>query len=208
MCFFPPPLLCSLLSVWLNLNRLWEATSLSVQQLKVPMLFEKQKKNNGGIDCSGLLCLAYNSSYREAMRVGLVLKLWVCFCFFAFWSYWYEINMPFHQRTIEPRRVTRLSPRDGWIPVEENGRRKLRKPVLFSSLDEVGCHTLTNIIHQLSDLSRHASDIFLGIEMEAGMVFRRSCRIHCRLQSLQVEICKLDPKKIKIRKFEELLPCW
>lgn len=116
--------------------------------------------------------------------------------------------MPFHQRTIEPRRVTRLSPRDGWIPVEENGRRKLRKPVLFSSLDEVGCHTLTNIIHQLSDLSRHASDIFLGIEMEAGMVFRRSCRIHCRLQSLQVEICKLDPKKIKIRKFEELLPCW
>ncbi|TKS76161.1 Wiskott-Aldrich syndrome protein family member 2 [Collichthys lucidus] len=107
--------------------------------------------------------------------------------------------MPFHQRTIEPRRVTRLSPRDGWIPVEENGRRKLRKPVLFSSLDEVGCHTLTNIIHQLSDLSRHASDIFLGIEMEAGMVFRRSCRIHCRLQSLQVEISKLDPKKIKIQ---------
>uniref|UniRef100_A0A3Q3FDL9 Uncharacterized protein n=1 Tax=Labrus bergylta TaxID=56723 RepID=A0A3Q3FDL9_9LABR len=88
--------------------------------------------------------------------------------------------MPFHQRSIEPR--------------------KLRKPVLFSSLDEVGCHTLTNIIHQLSDLSRHASDIFLGIEMEAGMVFRRSCRIHGRLQRLQCEVRKFDPKNIKIRK--------
>ncbi|KAM9338955.1 NHS-like protein 1 [Symphorus nematophorus] len=107
--------------------------------------------------------------------------------------------MPFHQRSIEPRRVSRLSARDGcWTPVEENGRRKLKKPVLFSSLDEVSCHTLTNIIHQLSDLSRHASDIFLGIEMEAGMVFRRSCRIHGRLLSLQGEIRKFDPKKIKI----------
>uniref|UniRef100_A0A8D0ANK8 NHS like 1 n=1 Tax=Sander lucioperca TaxID=283035 RepID=A0A8D0ANK8_SANLU len=106
--------------------------------------------------------------------------------------------MPFHQRSIEPRRVCRLSARDGWIPREETGKRKLRKPVLFSSLDEVGCHTLTNIIHQLSDLSRHASDIFLGIEMEAGMVFRRSCRIQGRLQRLQGEVRKFDPKKIKI----------
>ncbi|XP_065820225.1 NHS-like protein 1 isoform X4 [Labrus bergylta] len=106
--------------------------------------------------------------------------------------------MPFHQRSIEPRRVSRLSARDGRTPGEEPGRRKLRKPVLFSSLDEVGCHTLTNIIHQLSDLSRHASDIFLGIEMEAGMVFRRSCRIHGRLQRLQCEVRKFDPKNIKI----------
>ncbi len=116
--------------------------------------------------------------------------------------------MPFHQRSIEPRRVSRLSARGGWISGEDTGGRRLRKPVLFSSLDEVGCHTLTNIIHQLSDLSRHASDIFLGIEMEAGMVFRRSCRIQGRLQSLQGEVCKFDPKKIKIRKFAELVTCW
>ncbi|XP_076021428.1 NHS-like protein 1 isoform X2 [Genypterus blacodes] len=106
--------------------------------------------------------------------------------------------MPFHQRTVEPRHVSRLSPRDGWRPGEEAGRRKLRKPVLFSSLDEVGCHTLTNMIHQLSDLSRYASDIFLGIEMEAGMAFRRSCRIQGRLQSLQDQVRKLEAKKVKI----------
>ncbi|XP_026196630.1 NHS-like protein 1 isoform X3 [Anabas testudineus] len=106
--------------------------------------------------------------------------------------------MPFHQRSVEPRRVSRLSPRDGWLPREETGRRKLRKPVLFSSLDEVSCQTLTNIIYQLSDLSRHASDVFLGIEVEAGMVLRRSRRIQGRLQLLQDEVCKFDPKKIQI----------
>ncbi|XP_053192804.1 NHS-like protein 1 [Scomber japonicus] len=102
--------------------------------------------------------------------------------------------MPFQQRSIEPRRVSRLSARDG----DETGRRKLRRPVLFSSLDEVSCHTLTSIIYQLSDLSRHASDIFLGIEVEAGMVFRRSCRIQGRLHILQGEVHKLDPKKVQI----------
>ncbi|XP_034999732.2 NHS-like protein 1 isoform X6 [Hippoglossus stenolepis] len=106
--------------------------------------------------------------------------------------------MPFNQRVVEPRRVSRLSARDVWIRGEEAGRRKLRGPVLFSSLDDVCCHTFTNIIRQLSDLSRHASDIFLGIEMEAGMVLRRSCRIQGRLQILQDEVLKLDPKKVKI----------
>lgn len=94
--------------------------------------------------------------------------------------------------------MSRLSAREGWKPGEETGPRKLRKPVVFSQLDEVCCHTFTNIIHQLSDLSRHASDIFLGIEMEAGMVFRRSCRIQGRLQRLQGDIRNLDPKKVKI----------
>ncbi|XP_024146901.1 NHS-like protein 1 isoform X3 [Oryzias melastigma] len=106
--------------------------------------------------------------------------------------------MPFHQRTVEPRRVSRLSARDGWKAREEPGKRKARRPVLFSSLDEVSCHTLTGLIHQLSDLSRHASDIFLGIEVEAGAVFRRSCRIQGRLHFLQGEVRRLDPKKVKI----------
>ncbi|XP_054872161.1 actin remodeling regulator NHS isoform X1 [Amphiprion ocellaris] len=106
--------------------------------------------------------------------------------------------MPFHQRSVEPRRVSRLSARDVWKPAEAAGRRRAKKPVLFSSLDEVSCHTLTSVIHQLSDLSRHASDIFLGIEMEAGMVFRRSCRIQGRLHVLQNHVRKLDPKKVQI----------
>lgn len=109
--------------------------------------------------------------------------------------------MPFHQRTVEPRRVSRISARDTRRSGGENGRRRLRKPVLFSELDEVSCHTLTSVIHQLSDLSRHASDIFLGIEMEAGLVFQRTSRIQGRLRSLQGELNKLDHKNISIRKF-------
>lgn len=113
--------------------------------------------------------------------------------------------MPFHQRTVEPRRVSRLPGRVGKTPGEDGGfivvdGRKLRKPVIFSALDEVCCHTMINIIHQLSDLSRHASDIFLGIEMEAGMVFQRSCRIQVRLETIQNAVHKFDHKKIKIRK--------
>uniref|UniRef100_A0A8C6SW93 NHS-like 1b n=1 Tax=Neogobius melanostomus TaxID=47308 RepID=A0A8C6SW93_9GOBI len=108
--------------------------------------------------------------------------------------------MPFHQRTIEPRHVGRLSARDGCLTLgdQTGGGRKLKKPVLFSSLDEISCHVLTNLIHQLSDLSRHASDVFLGIEMEAGLVFRRSCRVQARLQGLQGTVRNFDPKKVKI----------
>lgn len=114
--------------------------------------------------------------------------------------------MPFHQRSIEPRRVSRLSARDGRTHGGEAGGRKPRRAVLFSAADEVSCHTLTSIIHQLSDLSRHASDIFLGIEMEAAAVFRRSRRIQGRLQSLQDEVLQLDPKKVQIREY--LRQCW
>lgn len=113
--------------------------------------------------------------------------------------------MPFHQRSVEPRRVSRLSARDGCRPAEVNGRRRLRRPVLFSSLDDVACHTLTGIIYQLSDLSRHANDIFLGIEKEAREVFRRSYKIQGRLRSLQSEIHTLDPKRVKIREFEPFI---
>lgn len=109
--------------------------------------------------------------------------------------------MPFYQRTVEPRRVSRIPARDGRRTGGESGRRRPRKAVLFSELDEVSCHTLTSMIHQLSDLSRHASDIFLGIEMEALLVFRRTCRIQGRLRSLQGEVNKLDHKNLKIRKF-------
>lgn len=112
--------------------------------------------------------------------------------------------MPFHQRSVEPRRVSRLSARDGWRPAEETGRRRLRRPVLFSSLDDVAAHTLTGLIYQLSDLSRHASDIFLDIEREAAKVFRRSYKIQGRLRRLQSGIHRLDPKKVEIRKFKRL----
>ncbi|XP_036437750.1 NHS-like protein 1 isoform X2 [Colossoma macropomum] len=112
--------------------------------------------------------------------------------------------MPFHERTVEPRRVCRLKAvegsrgsgvEDGFTPLE--GRR-FRRAVLFASLDEVSCHTMSSILRQLSDLSRHASDIFLGIEVQAGVISERSSRIQTRLERIQSSVRQLDHKKIEI----------
>ncbi|XP_051501295.1 NHS-like protein 1 isoform X2 [Myxocyprinus asiaticus] len=107
--------------------------------------------------------------------------------------------MPFPERTVEPQLVSRLRGNDSSEKtfITLDGRR-VRKPVLFGSLEEVCCHTLTGILHQLSDLSRQASDIFLGIETQAGLISQRTSRIQVRLERLQVIAHKFDPKKIKI----------
>lgn len=112
--------------------------------------------------------------------------------------------MPFPERTVEPQLVSRLRGRDGSEKsfTTPDGRR-VRKPVLFSSLEEVCCHTLTGILHQLSDLSLHASDIFLGLETQAVLVTQRTSRIQVRLERLQLTVPKFDPKTIKIRKFRD-----
>lgn len=112
--------------------------------------------------------------------------------------------MPFHLRTVEPQRVCRLKGKhrkargeDGSFVLVDG--RKVRKPVLFSSLEDVCSQTLTGILLQLSDLSRYANDIFLDIETQAGLVSRRSYKIQVRLESLQNTARKFDPKKTKIR---------
>ncbi|KAK9956572.1 hypothetical protein ABG768_014297 [Culter alburnus] len=107
--------------------------------------------------------------------------------------------MPFPERTVEPQLVSRLRGSDVSEKsfVTPDGRR-VRKPVLFSSLEEVCCHSLTSILHQLSDLSGHASDIFLGIETQAVLISQRTSRIQVRLERLQLTARKFDPKTIKI----------
>lgn len=113
--------------------------------------------------------------------------------------------MPFPQRAVEPQLLCRLRGSDGPEKsfITPDGRR-VRKPVLFSSLEEVCCHTFTSILHQLSDLSRHASDIFLGIETQAGLISHRTSRIQARLERIQLTVHTLDPKSVKIRKFSHV----
>uniref|UniRef100_A0AAY4B8K0 NHS-like protein 1 n=1 Tax=Denticeps clupeoides TaxID=299321 RepID=A0AAY4B8K0_9TELE len=89
--------------------------------------------------------------------------------------------MPFHPRSVEPRHPCRLN---GDGP--------------DASLGDVCCRTLAGVLHQLSDLSRHASDIFLEIETQAGLIWRRSARIQVLVESLQDTVRRSDPKKIPI----------
>ncbi|XP_051954675.1 NHS-like protein 1 isoform X2 [Xyrauchen texanus] len=107
--------------------------------------------------------------------------------------------MPFPERTVEPQLVSRLRGSDGSEKtfMTPEGRR-IRKPILFASLEDVCCHTFTSVLHQLSDLSRHASNIFLEIETQAGLISKRTSRIQVRLERLQDIACKFDPKNIKI----------
>ncbi|XP_058881226.1 NHS-like protein 1 isoform X3 [Acipenser ruthenus] len=114
--------------------------------------------------------------------------------------------MPFHQRTVEPQRVSRLKEEDRVIIAGDRGdgnkviveRVKVKKKLLFTTSEEVCCNTLTNVLRQLSDLSRHASNIFLEIERETRFVWEKSNRIQNRLETLQSTVHKLDHKKSKI----------
>ncbi|CAL8317028.1 unnamed protein product [Merluccius merluccius] len=113
--------------------------------------------------------------------------------------------MPFNQRTVEPRRVSRLPARDVSVCVSltmttaADGRRYRYRPVsLFSSLDEVSCSTMVNLIRQLSDLCRHATDVFAGVEAEAGSALRRARAVRGRLDTLRERVARFEPKKVQI----------
>lgn len=112
--------------------------------------------------------------------------------------------MPFYKRIVNPQRVCRLNEEgfntgriylaDGKI---ENS--KVFQPPTFTSLEDVNCQTFTNILHQLSDLSRHATCIFSEIQTEAASVVHRAARLQLRLDSLENAALKLDHRKIKLR---------
>ncbi|XP_023662698.2 NHS-like protein 1 isoform X2 [Paramormyrops kingsleyae] len=116
--------------------------------------------------------------------------------------------MPFHQRTVAPRLLCRLNKKDTKSPVRSDlengspagatGHPQIQKPVLFTSLEEVCCHALIGVLHQLSDLSRHAGGIFLEIETEVWHVARRSGQLRLRLETLKNTVRSQDPKKVKI----------
>lgn len=101
--------------------------------------------------------------------------------------------MPFHERTVEPRRLCRLEVKD----VGHGAK-------LFASLDEVSSRALALLLRQLSDVSRHASDIFRGVELQAALVFQRSARIQQRLDTLHTTVYRLNPKQVQVRKCAQL----
>lgn len=103
--------------------------------------------------------------------------------------------MPFHERTVEPRRLCRLKEE------KEAGD----GAVLVASLDEVSARALMGLLLQLADVSRHAGDIFRGVQLQAALVFQRSSRIQQRLDVLHSTVCQLNPKQVPIRKCAQLL---
>lgn len=98
--------------------------------------------------------------------------------------------MPFHKRIVEPRSLGRIN----------RGRLEVTRDV-FISLDAVNCQTLINILRQLSDLSRHASSMFVEIQTEAELVINKASALQHRLDSLQDTVRNLRHKRTTIREF-------
>ncbi|KAK3516228.1 hypothetical protein QTP70_006375 [Hemibagrus guttatus] len=95
--------------------------------------------------------------------------------------------MPFYERAVEPRRLCRLEVKDAGDGAK-----------LFASLDDVSSRTLALLLRQLSDVSRHASDVFRGVELQAALLFRRTAHIQQRLDTLNTTVYRLNHKQVQV----------
>lgn len=87
--------------------------------------------------------------------------------------------MPLPKRTIEPIHVARS------IYVRDEGAEP-------TELETVTNTTLTNIIRQLSSLSKHSEDLFCELAREAGHLSERSNSLQARIDRLAIKVTQLD----------------
>ena len=84
--------------------------------------------------------------------------------------------MPFIQRCIEPTQVS---------------REEVHKSVT-NELECVTNHTLSNIILQLSSLSKHAEDMFVELTAEADQFRKRAGQLQFRIDHLREKVTQLN----------------
>lgn len=87
--------------------------------------------------------------------------------------------MPLPKRTIEPVHVARS------IYVRD-------ETTTPTELETVTNTTLTNIIRQLSSLSKHSEDLFGELTREAGQLSERSNSLQARIDRLAIKVTQLD----------------
>ena len=86
------------------------------------------------------------------------------------------VTMPFIQRAILPVNVSRV---------------EVSKDV-SNELECVTNHTLSNIILQLSGLSKHAEDMFFDLAKEAETFLNRAGQLQNRIDGLREKVTELD----------------
>lgn len=87
--------------------------------------------------------------------------------------------MPLPKRTIEPVHVARS------IYVRDEAATP-------TELETVTNTTLTNIIRQLSSLSKHSEDLFGELARDAGTLLERSNSLQARIDRLAIKVTQLD----------------
>lgn len=99
--------------------------------------------------------------------------------------------MPFVQRVVEPKHLSRTSLWD------EEGKPR----VADDELEAVTNNTLSNALRQLASLVLVADDIFNELRRELCSVARRSEHLKTRIGAVEEKVAAYDPKKVAVRKY-------
>lgn len=106
-----------------------------------------------------------------------------------------SFEMPFVQRAVEPKFLSRTSLRD------ENGRPR----VTDEELQAVTNCTLSNALRQLASLVLLAEDIFNDLTCQLQGITERSKAAQVKIEKINQIVEKYDPKKVPVRKYYHAL---
>lgn len=99
--------------------------------------------------------------------------------------------MPFVQRVIEPKYLSRTSLWDA------DG-----KPIVSDDeLEAVANSTLTNALRQLASLVLIANDIFTELSGHLEKITERSEKLKIKIGVVEEKVTAYDPKKVPVRKY-------
>ncbi|XP_026477066.1 wiskott-Aldrich syndrome protein family member 3-like [Ctenocephalides felis] len=97
--------------------------------------------------------------------------------------------MPFVQRVVEPRDLSKTSLKD------ERGRNLVED----DELQAVANNTLSNALRQLASLVLAATDVFAELTVQLDDVGERSKALKTRMDAIEVAVRGYDPKKVPVR---------
>lgn len=100
--------------------------------------------------------------------------------------------MPFVQRVVEPKYLSRTSLRD------ENGLSR----VTDQELQAVTNCTLSNALRQLASLVLLAEDIFSELTIQLHGITERSKAAQAKIEKLGAVVENYDPKTVTVRKYK------
>ncbi|KAL3277058.1 hypothetical protein HHI36_012419 [Cryptolaemus montrouzieri] len=103
--------------------------------------------------------------------------------------------MPFVQRVVEPKYLSKTSL---WL---EDGKPKIED----QELEAVTNNTLSNALRQLASLLLVAEDIFTDLGNQLREINKRSETLKFRISTVDKKVTNFDPKKVSVRKLENLI---
>lgn len=102
--------------------------------------------------------------------------------------------MPFVQRVVEPKFLSRTSLRD------EDGKAR----VTDEELQAVTNCTLSNALRQLASLVLLAEDIFSELTAQLQGITERSKLAQAKIEAINGIVEKFDPKKVPVREYLQI----